>query len=54
MATGVGALTVRHHLAMLDDADSDATEVAPLDAERVYREYLETCRRRGVEPVSRE
>ena len=26
----------------------------PPDAERVYRNYLETCRRSGVEPVPRE
>jgi hypothetical protein len=43
----------RYHAAMLDDAD-DAPVFDPPDAERVYRDYLEICRRLGVEPVSRE
>jgi len=38
---------------MLDD---DAIEIQfdPPDPDRVYRNYLETCRRAGVTPVSRE
>jgi hypothetical protein len=39
---------------MLDDTDKDAPEFDPPDAETVYANYLETCRRAGVEPVSRE
>ena len=34
--------------------DSITIEVEPLDPDEVYRNYLETCRRAGVEPVSRE
>jgi len=41
-----------YHRAMLDDVD-DAPTLEPLHTERVYRNYLETCRRLGVEPVSR-
>ena len=44
----------RYHRAMLDDADKDTPEFDPPDAERVYRNYVETCRRLGVEPVPRE
>jgi hypothetical protein len=32
----------------------DISDLDPPDAERVYRNYLETCRRAGVEPVSRD
>ena len=39
---------------MLDDAGDDAPEFDPPDADRVYANYLETCRRAGVRPVSRE
>jgi hypothetical protein len=38
---------------MLDDADKDAPEFDPPDADRVYRNYVETCRRLGIEPVLR-
>ncbi len=37
---------------MLDDVDMSATNLP--DPERVYRNYLETCRRLGVTPVSRD
>ena len=38
--------------AMLDDADKDAAAVdPPISADRVYANYLRTCRRLGVEPV---
>jgi hypothetical protein len=30
---------------MLDDADEDAPEFDPPDAERLYRNHVETCRR---------
>ena len=39
---------------MLDDADRDAPEFDPPDADEVYARYLETCKRLGVEPVPRE
>ena len=32
----------------------DPAEFEPSDPDRFYRDYLETCRRSGVEPVSRE
>ncbi len=32
----------------------DTPDLAPPDADRVYANYLVTCRWRGVEPVSRE
>lgn len=35
-------------------AEDKALEVGPPDADTVYRNYLETCRRAGVEPVPRE
>jgi hypothetical protein len=40
---------------MPDDAD-DALhiEFAPPDPDLTYRNYLETCRQSGVEPVSRD
>src|SRR5437588_4208041 len=38
---------------MLDDADKDAPEFDPPDPEGVYRNYVATCRRLGVEPVPR-
>ena len=37
---------------MLDDAD-DAPAFDPPDKDAVYARYLETCKRLGVEPVSR-
>jgi Cdc6-like AAA superfamily ATPase len=39
---------------MVDDADTDASLIEQPDSDRVYRHYLETCRRCGVTPVSRE
>ena len=36
---------------MLDDADKDAPEFDPSDADAVYARYLETCKRLGIEPV---
>ena len=39
---------------MRDHTEDDAAELDPPDADRVYRNYLETCRRLGVEPVPRE
>ena len=39
---------------MLDDADKKSLQCAPPDAERVNRNYVETCRRLGFEPVSRD
>jgi hypothetical protein len=38
---------------MLDYYD-DSPEFDPADPDAVYVRYLETCRRAGVEPVSRE
>ena len=38
----------------LDDADNDAPGFNPPDADRPYVNYVETCRRLGVEPVSRD
>jgi len=43
----------RYHPVMLSAAD-DAPAFDPLDAERVYRNYLLTCPMLGVEPVPRE
>lgn len=37
---------------MLDDADSNLPEFDPPDPDRVYFNYVETCRRLGVEPVA--
>ena len=39
---------------MLDDDNAIEIEFDPPDPDRVYRSYLETCPRAGVEPVSRE
>jgi hypothetical protein len=39
---------------VVDDAERDAPELDPPDAESVYRNYVETCRRLGVEPVPRD
>lgn len=39
---------------MRDYADDDVPELDLPDANRVYRNYLETCRRNGVKPVPRE
>ncbi len=39
---------------MRDHADDDTPELDPPDADTVYRNYLRTCRRLGVEPVPRE
>ena len=40
----------------MPDAEDDAINIAfdPPDPDLTYRNYLETCRRAGVEPVSRE
>ena len=43
-----------YHRAMLDDPDNDAPAFDPPDAEGVYRNYVETCRRLGVESVPRD
>ena len=37
---------------MLDDTDTSTLN--PPDPERVYRNYLERCRRLGIEPVRRD
>ena len=37
----------------VDDANNDAPEFDLPDADSVYAQYLETCRRLGVEPVPR-
>ena len=47
----ISALALRYHPAMLDSID---IEFDPPDADTVYEGYLETCRRLGVEPVSRD
>ena len=39
---------------MLADADKDAHRFDPPDVDRVYRNYVETCRRLGVESVPRD
>jgi hypothetical protein len=39
---------------MPDDAGNHSITVEPLDLDRLYANYLETCRRLGIEPVSRE
>ena len=39
---------------MPDDADNNPPAFDSPDADRVYANYLETCRRLGVEPVLRE
>jgi hypothetical protein len=39
---------------MLDDDDRDAPAFDPPYVGCLYRNYFETCRRAGVEPVSRE
>ena len=39
---------------MVDDADNDDPGFDPPDAGRVYRDYVETCWRLGVEPVPRD
>jgi hypothetical protein len=38
---------------MLDNNNTPAPDPPP-DADTVYRNYLERCRRRGVEPVPRD
>jgi len=40
----------------MPDPDDDAIEikVEPVDADSVYEKYLETCRRAGIAPMSRE
>jgi len=38
---------------MLDNNNTPALDPPP-DADTVYRNYLERCRRRGVEPVARD
>ena len=54
LAAPISTLALRHHRVMLDDADSDAPAFDPPDADRVYRTYVETCKRLGVEPVPRD
>jgi hypothetical protein len=39
---------------MPDDAPNDAPAFDPPDADRVYVNYLETCRGLGVDPIRRE
>ena len=39
---------------MAEDADSEVPAYVPPDADRVYRNYVETCRRLGVEPTPRD
>jgi hypothetical protein len=39
---------------MIDDDGALVIPFDPPDADRVYRNYLETCRRAGVKAVSRE
>jgi len=39
---------------MLNDADKESPAIDPPDAERVYRNYLERCKRLGIEPVLRD
>ena len=39
---------------MLEDSNMDVPEFNPPSAESVYRSYVETCRRLGVEPVPRD
>jgi hypothetical protein len=39
---------------MLDDDKAIEIEFDPPDPDVVWEHYLETCRRAGVEPVSRE
>ena len=34
--------------------DTDAGPIKPPDPDEVYRHYLETCRRIGIEPVPRD
>ena len=43
-----------YHNAMPDDADRDAPAFDLPDLERVYRNYLATCRRLGVKPTPRD
>ena len=38
---------------MLADAEKDAQRFDPPDVDRVYRNYVETCRRLGAESVPR-
>ena len=37
-----------------DDAENHFFAIEPLDLDRVYANYLQTCAMSGVEPVSRE
>jgi hypothetical protein len=39
---------------MLDDFNMNGPEFNPPSAESVYRSYVETCRRLGVEPAPRD
>ena len=36
---------------MPDDADNDVPAFEQPDREQVYRNYLETCRRLGIQPT---
>lgn len=48
------AMLSRYHRAMLDDGGNDAPGLDPPDPQRVYANYLRSCRRLGVKPVPRE
>jgi hypothetical protein len=37
---------------MLDKADKESPAIDTPDRDRVYRSYVEDCRRLGIEPVS--
>jgi hypothetical protein len=38
---------------MPDHADNHSFPIEPLDLDRLYANYLETCKMSGVQPVSR-
>jgi hypothetical protein len=44
----ISAPALPYHRAMIDDAEKDAPAFDPPDPDRVYRNYLETCRRLNV------
>ena len=39
---------------MPDQTDNHVFAIEPLDLDRLYRNYLVTCRMSGVEPIARE
>ena len=53
MVAPIGALALRYHRAVLDDADDVPAFDLP-DPEQVWRNYLENFRHLGVQPVSRD